>query len=202
MCGRFVLYSLSPVLEGYFNAQPPGFELSANYNVSPTQEIPVIIQRDGTRQFTKRHWGLVPFWAKDISMGARMINARVETLASKPAFKAALRHRRCLIPANGFYEWADMSGRKQPFYFHLSSGEPMAFAGLWEVWKPQGGRSRVGNPQVEHYHHHRSQRVGQGHSRQDAADLETGGIRLLAGSRKQGPRQNRGPVEGHACEGS
>ena len=105
MCGRFARYSLSRELERYFNAHPAAFELQPNYNVAPTQEIPVIILHEGDRHIKKRHWGLVPFWAKDISIGSRMINARVETVTSKPAFRTALKQRRCLIPANGFYEW-------------------------------------------------------------------------------------------------
>ena len=135
MCGRFARYSLSRELGRYFDAQPASFEIQPSYNVAPTQEIPVILQQEDGRHFKKRHWGLVPFWAKDISIGTRMINARVETLSSKPAFKAALKHRRCLIPANGFYEWKGKTGNKQPFYIHLPSGEPLAFAGLWEVWQ-------------------------------------------------------------------
>ena len=139
MCGRYVVFSLGSELASYFGTQPPSFELTPNYNVAPTQQVPVIIQQDGVRQIKKRRWGLVPFWAKDTTIGSRMINARVETLASKPAFKAALKHRRCLIPANGFYEWASKSGSKKPFYFHLPSSEPMVFAGLWEIWKPEDG---------------------------------------------------------------
>ena len=135
MCGRFARYSLSRELERYFNALPPSFVIQPNYNTSPTQEIPVIVQHEDARHIKKRHWGLVPFWAKDISIGAKMINARVETLASKPAFKAALKHRRCLIPANGFYEWFGKAGSKQPYYICLPSGEPLAFAGLYEIWE-------------------------------------------------------------------
>jgi putative SOS response-associated peptidase YedK len=135
MCGRFARYSLSRELERYFNAQPPSFEILPNYNVAPTLEIPVIIQHEECRHFKKRHWGLVPFWAKDISIGSRMINARVETLSSKPAFRAAFKQRRCLIPANGFYEWHGKAGNKQPYYFHLPSGEPFAFSGLYEIWE-------------------------------------------------------------------
>ena len=134
MCGRFARYSLSRELERYFNAHPAAFEIQPNYNVAPTQEIPVIIQQEGERHIKKRHWGLVPFWAKDISIGSRMINARVETVTSKPAFRTALKQRRCLIPANGFYEWKGKAGSKQPYFFHLPSEEPFAFAGLWEVW--------------------------------------------------------------------
>jgi putative SOS response-associated peptidase YedK len=131
-------------LERFFNALPPAFEIPANYNVAPTQEIPVIIQQENDRHFKKRHWGLVPFWAKDISIGSRMINARVETLASKPAFKAALKHRRCLIPADGFFEWSGESGSKQPYFFCLPSGEPLAFAGLYEIWEDKEAPPEAG----------------------------------------------------------
>jgi putative SOS response-associated peptidase YedK len=135
MCGRFARYSLSRELERYFSAHPAAFEIQPNYNVAPTQQIPVIIQQEGVRHIKKRHWGLVPLWAKDISIGSRMINARVETVTSKPAFRAAIKQRRCLIPANGFYEWKGKAGSKQPYFFHLPSGEPFAFAGLWEIWE-------------------------------------------------------------------
>ena len=141
MCGRFARYSLSRELERYFNAHPAAFEIQPNYNVAPAQEIPVIIQQEGERHIKKRHWGLVPFWAKDISIGSRMINARVETVTSKPAFRTALKQRRCLVPANGFYEWKGKAGSKQPYFFHLPSGEPFAFAGLWEAWESKGAPS-------------------------------------------------------------
>ena len=144
MCGRFARYSLSRELERYFNAQSPSFEIQPNYNVAPTQEIPVIIQHEDDRHIKKRHWGLVPFWAKDTSIGSRMINARVETITSKPAFRAAIKQRRCLIPANGFYEWQGKSGNKQPYYFHLPSGEPFAFAGLYEIWEDKEATSGTG----------------------------------------------------------
>lgn len=144
MCGRFARYSLSREIERYFNAQPFSFEIQPNYNVAPTQEIPVIIQHEDDRHIKKRHWGLVPFWAKDISIGSRMINARVETVTSKPAFRAALKQRRCLIPANGFYEWFGKSGNKQPYFFHLPSGEPLAFAGLYEIWEDKEAPPEAG----------------------------------------------------------
>ena len=146
MCGRFARYSLSRELERYFNAHPASFEILPNYNVAPTQEIPVIIQQEGERHIKKRHWGLVPFWAKDISIGSRMINARVETVTSKPAFRAALKQRRCLIPANGFYEWKGTAGNKQPYYFQLPSGEPFAFAGLYELWEDKEAPPETGPP--------------------------------------------------------
>jgi len=144
MCGRFARYSLSRELERYFNAHPAAFEFQPNYNVAPTQEIPVILQHEGERRIKKRHWGLVPFWAKDISIGSRMINARVETVTSKPAFRTALKQRRCLIPANGYYEWSGKAGSKQPFFFHLPSEEPFAFAGLWEVWESKDASPEAG----------------------------------------------------------
>ena len=131
MCGRFARYSLSRELERFFNAHPAALELQPNYNVAPTQEIPVIVIHEDERHIKKRHWGVGAFLgAKDISIGSRMINARVETVTLKPAFRAALKQRRCLIPADGFYEWQGKSGSKQPYYFHLPSGEPFAFAGL------------------------------------------------------------------------
>ena len=135
MCGRFALFSSSKELQQFFDAHPVAFGIQPNYNFAPAQEIPVIIQYEDGRHFKRRHWGLVPFWAKDISIGSRMINARVETVTSKPAFRAALKQRRCLIPANGFYEWFGKAGNKQPYYFHLPSGEPFAFAGLYEIWE-------------------------------------------------------------------
>ncbi len=120
MCGRFALFSSPADIQRFFDVHPISFDLQPNYNVAPTQEIPVIVQHEGARRIKKGHWGLVPFWAKDISIGSRMINARVETVGSKPAFRTALKLRRCLIPADGFYEWAGKAGSKQPFYFHLA----------------------------------------------------------------------------------
>jgi putative SOS response-associated peptidase YedK len=144
MCGRFARYSLSRELERFFNAHSASFEIHPSYNVAPTQEIPVILIHEDERHIKKRHWGLVPFWAKDISIGSRMINARVETVTSKPAFRSALKQRRCLIPANGFYEWKGKSGNKQPYYFHLPSDKPFAFAGLYEIWEDKEAPTEAG----------------------------------------------------------
>jgi putative SOS response-associated peptidase YedK len=144
MCGRFARYSLSRELERHFNTHPSSFEIQPSYNVAPAQELPVIVLQQDERHIKKRSWGLVPFWAKDISIGDRMINARAETLSSKPAFKAALKHRRCLIPANGFFEWFGKAGNKQPYYFHLPSGEPFAFAGLYEIWEDKAAPPGAG----------------------------------------------------------
>lgn len=144
MCGRFARYSLLRELARHFDAQPASFDMPPSYNVAPSQEIAVIVHHEDARHIKKRHWGLVPFWARDTSVGTRMINARMETLSSKPAFKAALRHRRCLIPANGFYEWQGGAGRKQPYYLCLPSGEPFAFAGLYEVWEDKEAPAGAG----------------------------------------------------------
>lgn len=142
MCGRFARTSTLRELEGPFRASTSGLELPPRYNVAPGEEILVVVQDPGGREFGRRRWGLVPFWAKDPAIGARLINARVETLSAKPAFRAAFRQRRCLIPANGFYEWQGAPGNRQPYYFHLPSGEPFAFAGLYENW--EGGDSPPG----------------------------------------------------------
>jgi putative SOS response-associated peptidase YedK len=144
MCGRFTLFSSPRELQRFFGTPPPSFEIQPNYNVAPTQEIPVIVIHEDERHIKRRHWGLVPFWAKDISIGSRMINARVETVTSKPAFRAALKQRRCLIPANGFYEWKGNAGNKQPHFFHLPSGEPFAFAGLYEIWEDKEALPETG----------------------------------------------------------
>jgi putative SOS response-associated peptidase YedK len=110
------------------------FEVIPNYNVAPTQKILAIINQDNENKLEKLHWGLVPFWANDISMGSRMINARAETVSQKPGFRNAFRKRRCVIPADGFYEWKGEKGHKQPYYITVPSGKPFAFAGLWETW--------------------------------------------------------------------
>jgi putative SOS response-associated peptidase YedK len=137
MCGRFTLWvQFGDLLKAF-----PGIEfpeaLPPRYNIAPTQAV-VAIPNDGERRAALFQWGLVPFWAKDPSIGSRMINARAETAAEKPSFRAAYRRRRCLILADGFYEWRSEpdSRTKTPMYIRLASGEPFAFAGLWEVWRP------------------------------------------------------------------
>lgn len=134
MCGRFVQNFQFETLQKNFNTCTTASDITPNYNVAPTQEILAIIKHDNENTLEKLHWGLVPFWAKDISIGSRMINARIETVSSKPSFRNAFKNRRCLIPANGFYEWKGEKGHKQPYYVFTPSGEPFAFAGLWETW--------------------------------------------------------------------
>jgi len=134
MCGRFVGFRSLRELQESFPIDKAACEVTANYNVAPSQEILAIIKHEGENWLDKFHWGLVPFWAKDISIGNRMINARSETVAEKPSFRNAFKKRRCLILADGFYEWKGEKGNKQPYYVSISSGEPFAFAGFWESW--------------------------------------------------------------------
>lgn len=139
VCGRFVSSSKPDELAGYFAAEvTPGAELAANWNVAPTSEVYVVHHDGRARRLDAFRWGLLPPWAKDRSVGARMINARAETLADKSAFRQAFARRRCIVPADGFYEWTKVAGhkRKQPWYIHRPDGEPYAFAGLWERWRP------------------------------------------------------------------
>ncbi len=139
MCGRFTLAVPGEQVAAQFQlAAPP--ELAARYNIAPTQQVAAVRAAEGGRELALFRWGLVPSWAKDPSVGARMINARSETAAEKPAFRTALRQRRCLIPADGFYEWQAAAGGKQPFHIRCADGGLMAFAGLYEHWKtPEGG---------------------------------------------------------------
>lgn len=134
MCGRFAFYSPTEATAALFGA-PGSLEFEPRYNIAPTQPIAAVRNaREGGRELVALRWGLVPFWAKDPSIGNRMINARAETVAEKPAFRAAYRKRRCLVLADGFYEWKKEAGGKTPYLISLASGEPFAFAGLWEHW--------------------------------------------------------------------
>ena len=134
MCGRFVGFRSLDDLKGFFPIDKAACEAISNYNVAPSQEILAIAKYEGENWLVKFHWGLVPFWAKDISIGNRMINARSESIAEKPSFRNAFKKRRCLILADGFYEWKGEKGRKQPMFITLPDHKPFAFAGLWETW--------------------------------------------------------------------
>jgi putative SOS response-associated peptidase YedK len=144
MCGRYSITSPPEAIQRVFQV-PELPNLPARYNVAPTQDVPVVRvggdsdgpQADGGRHLVQLRWGLVPFWADDAAIGAKMINARAESAAEKPAFRAAFRRRRCLVVADGFYEWKSPEregARKQPYRIQLKSGEPFGFAGLWERW--------------------------------------------------------------------
>ena len=135
MCGRYTLTAPAEVLTEIFDLAET-VELHPRYNIAPTQETAVVgLNHDGKRSLGLMRWGLIPHWAKDPSIGNRLINARAETAAEKPAFRSSFSKRRCLVPADGFYEWQKTGGRKQPFYLQLKEHRPFAFAGLWARWK-------------------------------------------------------------------
>ncbi|HEY1902336.1 MAG TPA: SOS response-associated peptidase [Terracidiphilus sp.] len=143
MCGRFARRSTRKVLANWFGVEledMPWFE--ASYNAAPQSVQPVVRNNldSGNREFAQLRWGLVPFWAKDAKFGSSTIQARSEEVASKPAYREALKSRRCLVPADAFYEWQQTGKKtKSPFAFALKSGEPCALAGLWERWRPKEG---------------------------------------------------------------
>jgi putative SOS response-associated peptidase YedK len=137
MCGRYRLSRRKQIIEEYFDAADWQDDWNPRYNIAPIQPVPVIRQhpKEPIRQISLMKWGLVPHWAKDASGAASTINARSETAATKPAFRDPLKFRRCLIPADGFYEWKRTGAAKQPYCFEVNAGELFAFAGLWDGWK-------------------------------------------------------------------
>lgn len=141
MCGRFTSLLSPELLENFFGVQaPPDFPF--RYNIAPTQQIWIIREAaTGGRHLSTVRWGLVPHWAKDLSIGNRMINARCETVHEKPAFRIAIRARRCIIPASGYFEWSTTPEGKIPHYITMRDGSPLAFAGIWDSWKTPEGES-------------------------------------------------------------
>ena len=140
MCGRYSLIADLGELARRFEFDGDWLALESAYNIAPTQDVLTVVGGE-TRRGGFMRWGLVPWWAKDASIGSRMINARAETVAEKPAFRDALRRRRCLVIADGFYEWQRTGDSRRPMRVVIRSGEPFAFAGLWSVWKdPDGNR--------------------------------------------------------------
>lgn len=146
MCGRFALISATEEVADALGVDqatiadiPPAVP---RYNIAPTQPVlAAYLDEIGQRRLTFFQWGLVPSWSKDVTIGSRLINARSETVTEKPSFRNAFKRRRCLIPADGFYEWQKVNGGKQPLYIHGADGRPLALAGLWEVWQePEGTR--------------------------------------------------------------
>ena len=142
MCGRFVGFRPLEDLQTHFPIDVSTVTLTQNFNVAPSQQVLAIVRRGDQNHLERLHWGLVPFWAKDTSIGSRLINARSETVADKPSFRNAFRKRRCLIVADGFYEWKGDRGRKQPMFLTSPDKQPFAFAGLWESWDNKGRLSR------------------------------------------------------------
>ena len=139
MCGRYTLATPVERLAEEFGFENSSVELPPNYNVAPTQGVAAVLEEGGQRRLEVLRWGLIPPWADDPQIGSRMINARAETAPEKPSFRRAFRDQRCLIPADGFYEWKRTNGSKQPYYIHMKEGRPFAFAGLWESWKDEDG---------------------------------------------------------------
>lgn len=144
MCGRFVQsFGLAQVLsdfdlEALAGFLPPGGAAQHSWNIGPMASATIVRSEAGTRSLTRARWGLVPGWARDEASGVRMFNARAETVQEKPAYRGAFRHRRCVVPMSGFYEWKQTSGGKQPWYVTRADGKPMACAGLWEYWEGAG----------------------------------------------------------------
>jgi len=138
MCGRYTLRTPKERIKREFQLQEePSVE--ARFNITPTQNVLAVRQRADGRVAAELKWGLIPSWAKDASMGARLINARSETVTEKPSFREAFKRRRCIIPADGIYEWQRTGGLKQPFFFRMSDDSVFGFAGLWDRWKDEGG---------------------------------------------------------------
>jgi putative SOS response-associated peptidase YedK len=138
MCGRFVLIATAEELVEKFRiAEAQNIE--ARYNIAPTQQVAAVREQEGARKLDSLRWGLVPFWAKDSKIGARMINARAETVNEKPAFRAPFKKGRCIVPASGFYEWARRGGEKRPYYIRLKDSLPFGIAALWDAWEGEGG---------------------------------------------------------------
>lgn len=160
MCGRFVFDIPGEILlETFGLAALPA--VLPRYNVAPTQLVPAVrCTADGVTRLDYLQWGLIPSWAKERSIGSMMINARSETVSEKPAFRQAVKYRRCLVPASGFYEWKQEGKLKSPYYFQVKGGAPMVFAGLWESWKAPEGETvescsiltTAANPLVEEIH--------------------------------------------------
>ena len=162
MCGRYTLTTPLEALRAIFEAEG-GLNLGPRYNIAPTQDVAVVrVGEDGGRELILVRWGLIPSWSEDPSIGSRMINARSETVAEKPSFRRAFAGRRCLLPADGFYEWKSESGGKQPYYIHSADNSVLAFAGLWEAWRePASGTlletctilTTTAHPSIAEIHH-------------------------------------------------
>lgn len=143
MCGRFVLTANPEMVQHTFDLKTMPPEMPARYNVAPTQPI-AVITNEHSDELTFYKWGLIPSWSKDATIASKLINARSETVAEKPSFRTAFRRRRCIIPADGFYEWQQQGKEKVPLFIHLEGREVFGMAGLWEVWNsPDGSEIRT-----------------------------------------------------------
>lgn len=143
MCGRFTLFADWQAIQSAFDLGETRADIAPSYNIAPTHPVLTIVQRGGLNTWQVMRWGMIPTWAKDATIGARLINARAETIAEKPSFKRALIKRRCLIIADGFYEWRKDGTRKTPMYISLKSNEPFGFAGVYDTWKSPTGETVI-----------------------------------------------------------
>jgi len=159
MCGRYAITTAPEAIRQLFRyLEQPNFP--PRYNVAPTQPVPIVRMTEGKRQFALVRWGLIPAWVKDPRTFSLVINARAESVLDKPAFKNAMKYRRCLFPADGFYEWKRKAERKQPYFVRRKDGGPLAFAGLWESWMGPNGEEQEtaaiittdASPSIAHIH--------------------------------------------------
>jgi len=141
MCGRFELHSALEIIAQIFSLGRINVSLSPRYNIAPSQDIPIVLNEGGARTLVLSRWGLLPPWAKDEKDGYKMINARAETVAEKPSFRQAFSRHRCLVVADGFYEWKKEGAKKKPVYVRLRSGKPFGFAGLYSDWNSPDGEA-------------------------------------------------------------
>lgn len=141
MCGRYTLVRSAREIGERFGIKQLSIEISPRYNIAPSQSLPVVLSEAGERVLQSISWGLIPSWVKDLSKTKALINARSESLAEKPSFKVSLKRRRCIVPADGFYEWKKTAAGNQPFYIHAADEGILAFAGLWDEWKNEEGDS-------------------------------------------------------------
>lgn len=161
MCGRYAYFGPLDILKKRFAIEAVDEAPRPNYNVAPTQRVPVVLREQERIELRHLRWGLIPFWARDARIGSRMINARAETLIEKPAFRNAFKRHRCLIPANGYYEWTGPKGDRQPYFITTITDEPFGFAGLWETWTDKDSGTSIrscaiitseAEPEIEHIH--------------------------------------------------
>ena len=139
MCGRFSFAPNEKIIEERFSVKA-GLNFTPRYNCAPTQKL-AVISNDASNALSFYQWGLVPFWAKDVSMGSKMINAKAETISKKPSFKKSFNSKRCLVLADGFYEWKKEGKNKTPYFIYLKNHSPFAFAGIWDEWRDAEGKS-------------------------------------------------------------
>ncbi|MBT8132008.1 MAG: SOS response-associated peptidase [Gammaproteobacteria bacterium] len=143
MCGRFAFYSPAEAVSRLFSVEDPP-QIEPRYNIAPTQFVPIVRDHeDEPRTVSMLRWGLLPFWAKDKSIASRLINARAETVAEKPAYRDSFKKRRCIVPVNGFYEWVKQGSSKQPYFISQGGDEPFGLAGLWSTWRDKKNEDEI-----------------------------------------------------------